>query len=80
MPASSTQAFPHLHHHDVCEHVRDGVLPFCGRDRDRGRNVHVRHNICDHHICLHVCCHGYDPQCISRKCCVYYNSNVKNTR
>ena len=75
MPASSTQAFPHLYLlHDVCEHhVRDdhGVPPppsFCGgRVRDHGKNVRdVRHNLCDRRVCLRVCGHGCDRPCISR--------------
>ena len=61
MPASSTRAFPHLHH-DVYEHVRDGAPPFCGRARDHGKSVHVRHI----RVCLRVCGRGCDPQCISK--------------
>ena len=59
MPASSTQAFPHLLH-DVYEHV--GVPPFCDCARDHGKNVHDVRHICDHRVCGHGC----DPQCISR--------------
>ncbi len=81
VPASSTQAFPHLDLlHDVCEHVRDDGVPpppsFCGgRVRDRGKNVHdVHHNLCDRRVfCLRVCGHGCDPPCVSRMydvCCI----------
>lgn len=72
MLASSTRAFLHLVSlHGVYEHVRGGVLPFCGYDCHRHRGIHacVRehalHHICDRHD-------RGDRHCISsrKSCCI----------